>query len=294
MRSFIPEITYQKYLGKEPRGKNKIVTAELYKSWADVNYSPVGLLTFHFGKEDVFSNKKIEILREQLDDFRLVITCELNENRFTDWVVVAEPFEKLSMGIERLAFLMWFSALNQFDYDIANIMPFDTSKETVEDYKKNRETNQKGFGSVEKKGYTKQITQVLLALEYLQYLNYQPSNNYASAIMAEPEKFKTVKAYMKKTDKEIAQRRLTTFSTRLSRVSKELYTKTQGRQGGALTTQSVSCLGDFLEWTEYKGTTFPRTLSFDYEPNVKELLFPKRAIPGTEANTLNVLYKHHV
>ena len=171
--------------------------------------------------------------------------------------------------IEELALLMWFSAINQFDYDIANIIPFDISKETIKDYKKNRETNQKGFGSVEKKGYTKQITQVLMALEYVQYLSYKPSNTYATYLIAMPEKFRTHKDFMKDRDKEETQKKYSSVSTRLSRIPAELYTKRQGRQGGTLTTQAQLCLYDFLMWTEQKigKNEINSMFIYNYEPS---------------------------
>ncbi len=237
---------------RDPKGSNKLVTEKLYKSWADTHYSPKGELYFEFTVGDIFENNEIRILGDELKNFSMAIACNLKYNRFTNYTIVAQPFDKIPLDKEQLAQTMWMSAINQFDYDIANIIPFDISKETIKDYKKNRNSNDKGLGSVESQGHTKNITQVLMALEYIQYLSYLPSRNYATWILAEPEMWKTQKGFTAERDNEEVQKKFSSVATRLSRIPKELYTKEQGRQGGILTTQAQLCLYDFLMWTEQK------------------------------------------
>ena len=81
--------------------------------------------------------------------------------------------KKLGMSelLVGLTFVAWGTSLPEFFVMLNSIFLIDKSPETIKDYKKNRWTNKKGLGGSETLGYTRDISKVLMATEYLQYLN---------------------------------------------------------------------------------------------------------------------------
>tara|TARA_R100000808_G_C2153087_1_gene162971 strand:- start:4828 stop:5640 length:813 start_codon:yes stop_codon:yes gene_type:complete len=261
---------------KAPNKKLEPVTAEMYKSWGNSAYSPKGTLTFDFSDLDYLEPKDKKAVKQALkntdSEFVLKVECELQYNKFINLKLTAYPVDNFDLDLLDLMQMMWLLAWKEFDYKITNIFLIDKSPETIKDYKKNRWTNKKGLGGSETLGYTRDISKVLMATEYLQYLNYLPTSSHANWLMAEPEYY--LSSYNKwikprtPAQKETTKKKYSTFTTLLSRIPAELYERQQGRQGGKLSTQAQLCLYDFLVWTEQKISKdeIMKTFVYDYSP----------------------------
>ena len=246
---------------KAPNKKLEPVTAEMYKSWLSSGYSPKGTLHFNFSDTEYLTTAEErrtvrQTIKNSDSEFILTVECELQSNRFTNLKVTAYPVDKFDLDVNKLMTMMWLMAWNSFDYRVANIFFIDKSPETIKDYKKNRWTNKKGLSGSETLGYTKDISKVLMATEYIQYLDFEPTNDYANWIMSEPEYFTgSYNKFLKErtpAEHETSKKKYSTFTTLLSRIPEDLYERQQGRQGGTLTTEAQLCLYDYLMWTEQK------------------------------------------
>tara|TARA_R110002020_G_scaffold166450_1_gene354461 strand:+ start:534 stop:1343 length:810 start_codon:yes stop_codon:yes gene_type:complete len=252
---------------KDSNSKLEPVTDEMYNSWLSSAYSPVGEFLIDIDKyvgtyentsttNWVFKAKTLDLLNVE---FKCQIKCVMEFNRFTNWEVTTSHMDSFpELDRETLGKIIWENSLKQFKYDITNIIPpsYEWKGEKAKAYKLERlsEEGRSNYGEVDDR-YTKEINNVLLAYSYFNYLAYPISRKDVYSLILNPEIYRTHKKYIDNRGVRLDEKANSKIRSAISRVPKDIWTRTQGRQGGEVTQLAMDILDDYFKFvTEDKNS----------------------------------------